>query len=196
MNLRVIVSSLFTGLLLLTQPVNAQAQDGTTVGIGVSINAPSVAIQQGGSGQTVSLAPFTVTVPITTRSFRLEPEVGFARTSRSADDRSSTSSVFTIGTGLFAVSRFENTLLHLGGRVGLSRLSESQELRNDEESSSRINFSVGPAVGGEYYLSNHFSLGLEARFVYVNVGEPDDAPDDFSASRLRTSGVAFFRVHF
>lgn len=195
MNVRVFLSGVLASLLLFGPPVNAQSQEGSTVGLGVSINAPSVTTNQNGS-RAFSLAPFTFTIPITRSSLRLEPELGFSRSNRSIDDRSVTSSVLTVGTGVFYLSRFDDTLLQIGGRVGLSRLSDTEELRNDEETNSRTNFSIGPAVGGEYYLSDHFSLGLEARFVYVDIGTPDGAPDDFSASRLRTTGLGFFRVHF
>jgi len=84
----------------------------------------------------------------------------------------------------------------IGGRAGLSRRSSETEGADGQESDSATDFSIGPAVGGEYYFSDHFSISVEARFLYVDVGTPDDAPDDFSASRLRTSGVAFLRFHF
>jgi hypothetical protein len=104
--------------------------------------------------------------------------------------------VLTAGTGIFSVWRDGDAQLLLGGRVGLRHRWSTTEIRSEEQSSSTTDFSVGPALGGEYYISDHFSMGVEARFLYINLGTPDQAPDDFSATRLRTSGVASFRVHF
>lgn len=196
MHLRIPFSGLLASLLLFAPPVQAQSQGETTVGLGVSINAPVVRTSQADGGGPSSLAPFTFTLPITSASFRLEPNVGFVRFSRSANDRTTTTSALTVGTGAFYLSKFEDTQLQIGGRIGLSRLSEVVENRNEEDSSSRTNFLIGPALGGEYYVGKHFSVGIEARFLYINVGEPDNAPEDFSASQLGTSGVAFLRAHF
>lgn len=181
---------------ILTTPAEAQSQEGSTVGFGVSINSISVAGENETVPGALSLVPFTISVPVTTSSFRLEPEVGYFRYSQSQNDNSYTSSRLGLGTGVFHVSRHESTLLQLGGRVGIARRSTSIDGSGGDQSTSATDFFIGPAVGGEYYLSDQFSIGIEARFLYMNHGTPDTAADDFSASRLGTSGFAFMRVHF
>lgn len=174
----------------------AQPEDDITVGLGVSINSFPVVTATAADGRPVSLSPSSVSIPITSSSLRIEPEIGFSRESVSSEDDAQTQSTLTVGTGGFLVSRYDDARLLLGGRVGLSRRASSVEFNSEEETSSAIDFLIGPAIGGEYYLSDHFSMGVEARFLYVNLGAPDDAPDDFSATRLRTSAGASFRFHF
>lgn len=190
--------TVFALCLLVSLPTAAQPQEGAAVGFGVSINSLSIAAGVGDDGGTASLTPVNFSVPITTRSFRIEPEIGFARTSQSTEESSRTRSVFNVGTRLFLISRYDDAQFLFGGRIGISHRSSSTEIdfEDRDESTSATDFSIGPAVGGEYYFNNHFSIGVEARFTYVNVGSPDNAPDDFSASRLRTSGVATLRFHF
>ena len=182
-------------LLAPSFPSSAQPQDSVTVGLGASINSFSVAAADADGG-SVSLTPFSVSIPITAASFRIEPEVGFFRARESTGETSQTRSVLTIGTGLFSVWQEDDAQFLLGGRVGLRRRASSTEFRSEEESTSATDVSVGPAIGGEYYIGDHFSIGVEARFLYINLGTPDEAPDDFSRTRLRTSGVASFRFHF
>jgi len=191
---RLLISG-FAFALLLIQPVQSQPQEDVTVGLGVSINTLDLALADG-SGRTASLSPFTFTLPVTTSSFRLDPEIGFFRSSQSTDQRSQSQSVFTAGTGAFYLSQYDNAQLLIGGRLGLRRRGFTQEFGDDEESRSAIDFLIGPAVGGEYYMSPHFSIGVEARFIYVNRGTSEETPEDVSASQLRTSGVASLRVHF
>jgi hypothetical protein len=182
-------------LLAPSFPSPAQPQDSVTVGLGASINSLSVAAADTDAG-SVSLTPFSVSIPITAASFRVEPELGFFRARESTGETSQTRSVLTVGTGIFSVLRKGDAQLLLGGRVGLRRRASSTEFRSEEESTSATDVSVGPAIGGEYYIGDHFSMGVEARFLYINLGTSDEAPDDFSRTRLRTSGVASFRFHF
>ena len=176
---------------MLTVPL--YAQDGTRIGLGVSLTA------SGGSVdlfETV-LSPASIYVPITFGKFRIEPEFGIFRvSSESGGDfpRSSTSTVLQFGTGLFAVNRIDKTLLYYGARFGLTRMSDSFDSNGSSDSSSRTNIYGGPALGAEYMFSEHFSLGGEAQLIYLSVGSTDD--NDDTGSVLRSRALFFSRWHF
>ncbi|MFP4228104.1 MAG: hypothetical protein ACLFTE_04660, partial [Salinivenus sp.] len=65
-----------------------------------------------------------------------------------------------------------------------------------EESSRTVDLFLGPALGAEHYVSNHFSVGAEARLLYINRGQPEEVAAQQSASEVRTSAAAYLRFHF
>jgi len=133
----------------------------------------------------------TVTVPILLPSVRLEPQLGYSRTSRSVtgeDDESD--ALLEIGGGVFKTIRtYERTDVYLGGRIGLIQRSQSA----GSTTLSETGFFVGPALGGEYALGDHFSLGVEAGLFYRGIPTPEE--EDLSLSTVRTNGRAFLRVY-
>jgi hypothetical protein len=143
------------------------------------------------------LAPLSIYLPVVTPSFRLEPEIGLLRGSSSDDNFESTSTAFSVGSGLFLNRPVEaSTMLYGGVRLGAVFLSESFESEfGDDDDESRTDFFVGPAAGGEHFFSEHFSLGGEAQVLYTSFGEEDEE-DDVSSSVLRTRAIFFVRWYF
>lgn len=182
-------------LLSAPQPSQAQPERGAppTFGIGVTVNTAAI----NPSRLETEAAPLGFTVPITFGTVRLEPQFGYVRQRQSSEARTETASALTFGTGAFYRVPFGTTIFLAGGRIGITR--EVRTLTPTDAPSERaatVNLFVGPSVGGEHYVSDHFSIGAEARFYYVNLGQREDAPPERSASILRTGGAAFLRFHF
>lgn len=175
----------------------ATAQTGTRVGLGIGLSNASLGASDLSFVETI-LSPTSIYVPITFAGFRLEPEIGYFRLSADNGEAESTTSLFQLGTGVFAIQSAGDNLLYFGGRVGITRQSTSFDFSGDfpggNEESSVTNFFVGPAVGAEHFFGDRFSLGGEAQVIYTSLGD-DDEGDDSSASLLRTRGIFFVRWH-
>jgi hypothetical protein len=111
-------------------------------------------------------------------------------------------SIFLFSRQKAAFFPLDKTRLLVGGHAGLSRVSSSGEDRKFDETLPRTTFSIGPAVGGEYDLGEHFSiadhftLGIEVCFAFVNFGAPGAGLEGVPPSQFRTSGVASLHYNF
>jgi hypothetical protein len=195
MSRRGLCAFLFVVLAYGSVPAVGQPEQGgsPTVGMGVTLNTEAFSL----SGPTPAGAPVGFTVPITFGTIRLEPQIGYVRHTQSEASQSETTSALTFGTGAFYRTDFGQTLLLAGARIGVTR--EVQRFESASTSNERlatVNLFLGPVVGGDYYISDHFSVGAEARFYYINLGQPEGAPPERSASVIRTGGAAFLRFHF
>lgn len=91
----------------------------------------------------------------------------------------------------------ERTRAYFGGRIGIARTSRTTDQEDDSNSDSRIDFYIGPSLGAEYALSDHFALGLEGGIYSITLGEFDEPEGvDISRSILQTRGLVFFRAYF
>jgi hypothetical protein len=111
---------------------------------------------------------------------------------------------------MFNVS--ENMLGTVGARFGPSFVSSVNEadplgMGVVTTSTSRVDFSFAPTLGGEYFFSKHFSLGVEAQVNFLVVGsastdiDPTPAggqpPDGDESQFLMSTGTGFVaRVFF
>lgn len=166
--------------LFFADPATAQTRFGLGVGIGT-----------GTAGADFDgLGAIAVYVPIHASSIRIEPEVGLLRVSSSDDDFEQSTTILQLGSGFFAnLSDEDDTMIYVGGRLGIQRSSSS--FANNEEEESMTNFFIGPAVGGEHFLEDNFSLGGEARLIYLSFDE--EANSGLFDSALYTNAVFFVR---
>ena len=164
--------------LTLAAPAAAQQQQRPTLGFGISI----VPLEVAGQVPTVE-----VYLPIRIApQFRLEPSLGIF--SRNVSGGTDTSNV-TIGVGGFWVATVSAPVdLYAGGRLKLNFAHQSTVAAG---STSDTDVSIAAALGGEYYLVPHFSLGLEGQLGYYSHGAING--DD---SGWFTTGVAFLRLYF
>ena len=207
-------------LALLSLAPAAQAQ--TRFGFGVSVNPSRIASPVVGDDFTTAFypAPVSIYLPITFGGFRLEPEVGVSRVAYSSEitffggedeDTAEVESALTslqIGTGAFFLQPVESGAFYAGARGGLLITSISQEYSGfpsefeaPEIDESGTGFFIAPAVGGEYFFGEHFSLGLEAQLMLAFPEAPVDAfeeeeGDGPDITTLDTRGLFFARWHF
>jgi len=182
--------------LVFAGPKEGRAQpdrgDHPTFGMGVSVNAVPIVPDATNDFDL----PIGLTAPITFYDLRLEPQLGFVRFRQSTNDESESTRLISFGVGTFYLLRKDDLLLEPGLRIGFTRVDRQADGSQSSESDFAVDMFLGPALGAEYYVADQFSVGAEARFLYVSIGQPQTAPPDRSASVLQTSGAAFLRFHF
>ncbi len=177
-------------LLGVAAPAAAQSASSSEaafhVGFGASI-----------STVTGTVAPLLL-VPVDVGShLRVEPEVGYTRTTNEQTIQTTpptlpvpipvpivtnttskqVTAVPSIGTGVFFAQSREKIRLHYGARFGYARTSTefTSVSRTTTAATSTTNttakqtgYFVGPALGGEYFLGERFSLGAELHVRYTS----------------------------
>ncbi len=177
-------------LLGMAAPVAAQDASSSGapfhVGFGASI-----------SNVTGTVAPLFL-FPVDVGShLRVEPEVGYTRTTNEQTTQttpptfpvpipvsiitSTTSkqiiSVPSVGTGIFFAQSREKIRLHYGARFGYARTSTefssvsratTGATSTTTTTAKQTGYFVGPALGGEYFLGDRFSLGAELHVRYTS----------------------------
>lgn len=129
--------------------------------------------------------PSVIHVPIIRGGLKLEPELGYLRASSSVKvedmgEVSTNTSSLRIGCGVFLYKPVNKVSFYYGGRIGIVKMSSSEEEdyesplygEDTESKTSQTNFYIGPAVGAEYWIGEHFSVGGEAQLLYTEYGEP------------------------
>lgn len=184
---------LLLGVLFASPTAEGQPNDGDPPTFGLGVHVPPTAL----ASSSTDLMPLGFTIPITFGRVRLDPQVGYHRQSQSQGSQSETTSSLLFGTGAFYRRDVDDTLLLIGARIGVLREGQTFDARSTPEETIRtVDLFFGPAVGGEHYISDHFSVGAEARLLYRNRGQPEEAAAQRSASVVRTSSAAFLRFHF
>jgi len=186
LNLIVLIGIAF---LMMTNLLYAQ-EKAARVGIGVSLGKQIFGIDDGAA---LTLFDFpSICIPIiTSPKFRLVPEIGLYRYSRSTDGSDYSYMILSMGCGIFPMIQKGNGYIYYGGRLGLVRMSYSNE--NDDD--SKIDFYIGPAIGGEYFFTDHLSLGGEAQLNYTFMGQ-FEYDDDVSESLISSKTLIFVRWYF
>ncbi len=176
------------------------AQSSTKVGIGVAIiDMQQIFEAQASEGGFFSSA---ITVPIeVSPTFRVEPEIGFSsatdeqKSDNFTSEESSTS--WKIGVGLFGKKKNDVFTLYYGGRIGYINQSLTDVSGTDRSEVSSSGFYLAPALGGEHYFSDHFSIGGEVQIVYTSVSTtPDEGDWEQDISIINTRALVFFRFFF
>lgn len=153
-------------------------QSARRIGIGAalgSIHDLFSVIAMDTTEDTIAAPAILIPLQVTNR-FRLEPEIGVFRHSRSERTDYSANGV-EIGVGVFPQTLQQNFRLYYGVRVGYVKREEEKKktisLRTAEitetQTQTSDGFFVAPAVGGEYLFSDHFSLGAEVQYRHTSV---------------------------
>jgi hypothetical protein len=130
-----------------------------------------------------------------TPKFRLEPEFGYFRFKYEFNGSESTISNLRFGVGLFSITRYKNSIIQIGGRIGI--INNSINLGNpiDNDDNSKDDYYFGFATGGEYLLSKHISLGGEAQINYITLGNYND-DNDSTTSIISTRALVILRIYY
>ncbi len=195
---RIIFVQLFLAIFLLVwNPLYGQVdstKSATRIGIGVSIGN-DLAL---GNGEFVflplGLGNFYIPILVSPK-LRLEPEFGLFRSSSSNDNFETTLTNFRFGLGIFPLIQKDKANLYYGLRVGIILTSSSFKFDDIDDSESKTDFYIGPAVGGEYFFNDHISLGGEVQLNYISIGQEDD-DSDVSESVIVTRTLVFIRWYF
>jgi hypothetical protein len=172
-------------------------------GIGASLGIENLVLVDEGGLTNYPLGATGLYVPmIVSDKVKVEPEFGFYRYSSSYDGGYESSyNMFRFGLGIFYASFLgKETLVYLGIRGGIlyNQRTYSSDYNPDTEERSKADFYIGPAVGAEHFLSDHFSLGAEVQFNYVHEGNWENGgyDDDRSTYYLSNNTHFFARFYF
>jgi hypothetical protein len=163
-------------LLLIVLAAPAQAQSPWKLGVGISLNQLLASLDE----------ESTFAIPINNLHFPvafgqrllLEPEVGMTKGKQTVEvlgvRQEFKATIWRLGIGIFY--RFPATddlRVYVGPRFKWIRTTASEDDGTDKTEFAETDVSIGAALGGEYFFSSHFSLGGEAQFNYIDLGEPD-----------------------
>ncbi len=162
-------------LLLVVPAVPAQAQSPWKLGIGISLNQLFADLDQ---ESTFAIPINNLYFPVAFgQRLLLEPEVGF-----------------TTGKQTVKVLGIDQEF-----RFKWIRTSAYEDDGTERTEFAETDVSIGAAAGGEYFFSSHFSLGGEAQFNYIDLGEPDVEVGDLIDLRRRiftTDTLVMIRWYF
>lgn len=119
---------------------------------------------------------------------RIEPEIGFGRAARTmefVDDfeeadstkLSGSSMGFLVGSSVaWAFEVAPSTRAYVGPKIGVILRRDEQEIRSEGATQtvtvSASDLFLGALIGGESFLTSHFSLGVEGELVWLSEGKP------------------------
>ncbi len=161
---------LLSGVVATGAPSNARAQDEApprTIGISASIQ----------SGQSDLLFPIWLNP-----SFVLTPGISVLHEGGVKDE-------IGLGAALRAYLRPGKTRPYLAGRFGYHHVKV-------EKGDSTNDYLFGPALGGEYFFHDHFSIGVEAQLNIVVSGEGSYWVGNPDATTINTATAAMASFYF
>lgn len=187
------------------------------VGIGVGlVSRPFTLLGDDSTvGTSASFANLQIPVYIGSR-LRIEPEFGYFHQSGgvgsglagfiSKDSNLKITSVRALVGVQYALPITDSTTTYLGPKAGLQSRSITARLesRNMEGEIRAVDFWIGGAVGGEAFLTSHFSLGVELGFYYLSLGRTTVSAESIEVEEdkgdrqwiLSTSGSFSARLYF
>ena len=183
---------------------SAVAQEpGRTLGLGIGLEPLSLIDE----GSLVAAAAPSLYVPfMVTENVMLEPSLGVTRVSDEQTDGttsySTTMSAWRLGLGAFLTMPVgPEGRGYFGPRIGLVRMSQSEESGTFDFSQDQLNLTFAGVTGAEFFLAEQFSLGGEVGLEYIHMGEPDVEPEpsvgiEADGSALRTITELRLRWYF
>ena len=165
----------YTSIILLAVLLGTKIQAGT-FGAGVSVQ------EDGG----------TIYIPINASDkFRIEPTLQFERDEQTiflnSGTRDLTVTTLEMTVGLFRQSEvYEKISTYYGVRVGYSFSREELSSSSSNTDYENHGYSVAPALGVEYFINEHISLGGEISWIieYTDERGSDHTTDTKTDSRL------------
>ena len=178
--------------MLSIYPVFSQ-EEKTRIGLGVSLGKD---IRRGYDGELLTSfdAPSYYIPILISNSFRIEPEIGIYRYSITLNEGDRSYTVLSVACGIFPVSHKGKVDIYYGGRIGLVYSSETYQYPQNESDQSKYDLQLSPAIGGEYFFTDHLSLGGELQ---LNLLFPDQwNGDDISEMIIKSKTLIFVRFYF
>jgi hypothetical protein len=149
------------------------------VAVGLALCSSSVLAADFGLGISARSDDGIVYAPIDiSKSFRIEPSVRYASTERSMQDSDISESLeaetLEVGVGVFGRKQVTDAAhIYFGARlayVDLESTSNSvMSFSRQRTETKEDGYRIGPTVGFEYLFGQHFSVGGEASYTYLDV---------------------------
>ena len=137
-----------------------------------------------------------------TQNFRIEPEFGFKFGTN--DKTKLKSSTINFGVGAFGQIQRGKLNIYGGLRFeyGLMSIEDNNYngMTQTKETDKLNRFMFGPALGGEYFLGDNFSIGGEISVLYVTINKAIDPKptgyEDSKSNYTSTNSGLFLRFYF
>jgi hypothetical protein len=174
-------------ILFTASSATAQEKKEVTVGLGVGYTALDYMSFVSGPDSRVSFY-----VPVVIGALRIEPELGYWSWD---EDGGTYQRQGSLGVGvLYELRRVQQTALYAGGRLGVSFAKTTPVAAADI---TGTDWRLAAVAGGEYFVSPTFSVGAEARFGILNIGEQKQSGVVVhdSISSWQTAGVVLLRFY-
>jgi len=165
----------------------------TRIGFGTTIASRLVSSRETYGTFAMSMTAFRLPVFIKSK-FKIEPDLAFW--SRKYKDKYSESTISLIryGCGFYFTKNFEKTSLSFGPRFTVNHQDNSYKTTWDNHKTSMNDVALGFAFGGEYFLSEHFSLGSEIQLNYWYMGAENDS-NNYPDTTFKNEALIIFRFY-
>lgn len=163
--------------LALAVPASAQQQARPQLGVGVAVT--------GGGFVPEIYVPIRIAPEL-----KVEPSLGVLTSNASGgvSDRD-----FVLGVGVFWVKPLTAAAdMYIGGRLKLDFTKSDNGVTSD----SNTDVQIAAALGGEYYLVPHFSLGVEGQLGHYDVGTTGNFAPGRDTNGWFTDALLFGRIYF
>lgn len=217
---KLITTSIAALFLATTLPASAQEGTGHAhtsnkdfhIGIGAGLSLLSPIILAGGT--TLFAGPFgggSLVIPLDIAGVvRIEPEVAIFHYGEGDNDNFDSATSAKVGVGVFYMFGIGGDAQGtVGARLGPQFATTYSEddipmVGRTETTRSAVNFAAGPALGGEYFPSDYFSIGAEAQLNFIYIGEesitvdpgPDPGGNDETGFAVHTNALIYARAFF
>lgn len=195
---KLIKITILTGLSFIVLISTALGQ--SKFGISIPFDGGFSVIEDDILGFPISFVAPRITIQSDAR--KIEFGIGFFRANSKNDFPDfafeSTFTSLNLHVGVSKVTKIDDSAIYIGGQIGVIRISSSSSSSfsfGSESNEESINhWFLGPILGGEHFFSEHVSLGGEAQFNYIKIGQDEDS--NSSGSLISTNVVLLFRFYF
>lgn len=171
------------------------------VAIGLALCSTSALAADFGLGVSARSNDGLLYVPIDiSKSFRIEPSIRYASTDASSTDQddpefnaSQETETLEVGIGVFGVRRItEVAHVYFGGRFAYVdaeiTTTSNGSFYDSHNETDQDGYRIGPAVGFEYLFAQHFSVGGEVNYTFLDIdGESKDNSFGTSSPTVETT---------
>lgn len=120
--------------------------------------------------------------------FRIEPEFGYA--SYSNDDEDIENKASKLGLGLYGMFQKGNLNIYAGLHIEYISVKSTHSTGfGPPQETKETAFGFGPVLGGEYFLSRHFSFGGNVMYLFSSLKLTND--DGFEAEEEEKASVQY-----
>jgi hypothetical protein len=205
----IIALAVFSAVLCSELPAQAQESDESVkktklfrIGIGTGIIHNVIAYEpfEYDSSPLNLKGATQIFIPIDVAFVRFEPEFAIQiidlKFGRTEEQRTLKS--IRIGAGLFGVKSFGESMRVYAGiravKIRSSSIYVAPPNSRNSASNTKTDVYIGPSIGGEYLIGEHFSVGIEAGLDYGRLGDFYDY-DDTETKTLSTRTQVMARFY-
>ena len=131
-------------------------------------------------------------------NFRLEPKVGFNYHKDDNNDNDLITRGIHLGIGTYGMYQLNKTNIYGGLKFEYGNISIDYMDMGEKEQEKTNRYIIGPAIGGEFFLGEHFSIGGEISLLYMRLKSENRrfSPEEDAFSYITTDTGFILRFYF